>query len=186
MNIISTPIEIDPRDDRLLQEIGRLRVDAWATEVPDLPGKTDVWLDEYELSARHWGIFHDGRLIAAARLSVHDRLEDVPHAHVYQQAFDEPLPLPIASINRLTTHPDFRGRGCSDALDNVRMLAAEQRNCSCCVAVTPTGESRTRQLRSLGFKIKIKITSQGDFFHEMPSDVLLCRFPRQVAEEIIE
>ena len=189
MKFIPTPIEIDPRDDRLLKEIGRLRVKAWATEVSDLPEKTDMWLDEFELKARHWGIFNDGQLIAAARLSIHDRLECVPHAHVYQQAFDEPLPSPIASINRLVTHPEFRGRGCSDALDAVRMVAAEQSHCGCCVAVTPTGETRVRQLRALGFKIKIKIkikiTSQGDFFHTMESDVLLCRFPRQVDKELV-
>ena len=101
------PVEIDPHDRPLLEKIGRLRVLAWSTVIPDAAAKVgDCWLDEYELEARHWCIFHDGEPVAAARMSVHQRNEDVPDAEVYEGVFAEPLAAPIASINRLVTHPE--------------------------------------------------------------------------------
>src|SRR3990170_4437597 len=90
------------------QEIGRLRSAVWRAE-PDvnrsaLPG--DVWLDDLDAIADHW-VARDGqgRIVAAARMTIHDRLEDVP----YYESFAH-LPIgskgPFASLNRLVVNPD--------------------------------------------------------------------------------
>lgn len=55
---------------------------------------TECWLDEFELSARHWVIFNDAEPVVAARMSVHQRLDDVPDAEIYEGVFAVPLPAP--------------------------------------------------------------------------------------------
>jgi hypothetical protein len=146
-----TPVEIDPNDRSVLEKIGRLRIQAWET-VPK-GGPTDCWLDEFELVSRHWAIFHDREPVAAARLSVHLSLNEVPDAGVYAQSTLTNLPTPIGSINRLITHPAFRRRGFSLALDAVRVAAADAMGCRCIVVNTPTGPTRVRQLLLLGFEL---------------------------------
>lgn len=47
---------------------------------------TDRWHDEFDAMARHWVVTNAGRIVAAARLSVHGRLEDVPEAAEYLEA----------------------------------------------------------------------------------------------------
>lgn len=77
------PVEIDPNDRPLLEKIGRLRVMAWSTVMPDAGERSPCWLDEFELTARHWCIFHDGEPVASGRMSVHQRIEDVPDAAIH-------------------------------------------------------------------------------------------------------
>jgi hypothetical protein len=154
MNTYS-PVEIDPRDRGLLEKIGRLRVLAWSTVLPDAAAKTDCWLDDFELVARHWCIFHDGEPVAAARMSVHARADNLPEGELYEGVPLHELPTPIASINRLVTHPEFRGRGFSDLLDEVRFIAAEQMRCGCCLTnvAEVSGSNRLTQLLQKGFRV---------------------------------
>ena len=145
------PIEVDPHDRIVLEKIGRLRVLAWSTVIPATARKTNCWLDEFELAARHWCIFHEGEPIAAARMTIHDRLEDVPDAEIYAGVFAVPLPTPIACFSRLVVHPDFRRRGLAQKLDDVRIAAARAAVARAAVALTPT-DPRLRQFLALGFE----------------------------------
>ena len=70
--------EIDPRNQAILEKIGRLRVLAWSTVMLDAIHRVDCWLDGFEPVGRHWCIFSGEQPVAAARMSVHDRLDDVP------------------------------------------------------------------------------------------------------------
>ena len=146
------PVEIDPRDRPLLEKIGRLRVRAWSTVMPDVASKTDCWLDDFELLARHWCIIHDGEPVAAARMSVHERIEDVPDAEVYEGVFPEPLPAPSASFNRFVTHPEFRGRGFAGSLDEIRVRTAGALGCLSAICETHSGAKRLEQLARIGFR----------------------------------
>jgi SAM-dependent methyltransferase len=143
------PVEIDPHDPVLLEQIGRLRVCAWATfkEVA-----TECWLDEFELSARHWVIFDNGQPIAAARLSIHQTLDDVPDASIYEGIFDQPPSGPIALFNRLVVHPAHRGAALSRLFDQVRIAAAIESGCRSVIVQTNSGPSRVAQLHALGFR----------------------------------
>lgn len=145
-------VEIDPHDRRLLEQVGRLRVRAWSAVLPKGAVPTDCWLDDFELAARHWCVFHDGEPIAAARMSVHSRLEEAPDAAVYEGVFFESPLAPIASFNRLVTDPRFRGRGLSKLLDVVRLSAAREAGCRSVVGVAD-GRERLAALGNLGFRL---------------------------------
>jgi SAM-dependent methyltransferase len=166
------PVEIDPRDRPLLEKIGRLRVLAWATVLPDEAARVGCWLDEFELSARHWCIFHDREPVAAARVSFHDRIAEVPDAEVYANLALNP---PIASINRLVTHPDFRGRGFSEKLDAARLAVCS--DVFCIVAHTEDFDRRVPQLEALGFERVGGLVPNpgGTFYANLPTQPLIRR-----------
>jgi hypothetical protein len=89
--------EFSPTDGDLLRKIGRLRVRAWETETAKA-AEMKIWLDEFDASARHWAVFHDGVPVASARLSVHTDMNVVPDAETYAGVFPEvpPAPMPIS------------------------------------------------------------------------------------------
>ena len=167
-------IEIDSSNSNLLKKIGMLRIRAWSTVFPDLPAKFTTWLDEFELRSRHWCVFHKQTLIAAARLSVHDNLSDVPDSHVYQDVFGSPPAPPIASINRLVVHPDYRGQRLSCCLDSVRITAARKAGCRCCIAYTLSNPTRVRQLLQMGFEKVADVDPEPVVLEQQSGSVLLC------------
>src|SRR5262245_52657152 len=79
------PVEIDPRDSELLEEIGRLRVSAWKNFFPKIAERTDCWLDDYDRMARHWVVFEGETIVGAARLSMHQRFSELPEADLYSE-----------------------------------------------------------------------------------------------------
>ena len=143
--------EVTPPNAELLEQIGRLRVRAWATVVEEA-AQMEVWLDEFDASARHWIVTVNGELAAAARMSVHNSIGEVPEAEIYLGLITDSLPKPIASINRLVVSPDHRRRGYARLLDCARIAAAEKSGYGCIVAETPSGAGRVRALLSHGFK----------------------------------
>ena len=147
------PVEVDPHDRLLLEQIGRLRVRAWATHSPIALEHPDGWLDQFNLSARHWVIFDNETPIAAARFSVHHELCTVPDASFFDGVFAVAPPAPIASFNRLVVHPDYRGAALSRELDQIRVAAAIGAGCRSAIGETPSGPSRVAQLKSLGFQV---------------------------------
>ena len=154
-------------DETLLREIGRLRVAAWETET-SRAAEMDIWLDEFDRSARHWVVFCEGMPVAAARLSVHASLAEVPDAESYADVFTQPPPAPIASLNR------------SKRLDRIRLDAAEAMGCRSAILSTASGPRRIRQLLGWGFEL----AGYGPRFEKPPlcylpaPAVLLCRLPR--------
>jgi len=172
-------LEVSPTNRLLIEKIGRLRVRAWATEIPEVVS-LGVWLDHFDETARHWVMLREGEPIAAARLTVHQSLDEVPEPEVYVGVFPDPLPTPIASINRLVVDPSARGLGLSRRLDLCRLDAAEACGCRCVVGETPSGERRVKQLESLGF-----VNAGGGapyfapmFYASRSSVVLVCYLPR--------
>jgi SAM-dependent methyltransferase len=84
-------------------------------------------------------------------MSVHQRIEEVPDAGVYEGVFAEPPAGPIASFNRLVVHPRRRGRGLSRKLDEVRLNSAA--NCGCRSAILEThSPGRLDHVKTLGFR----------------------------------
>jgi hypothetical protein len=147
------PVELNARDPSVLAEIGELRVRAWSSFVPDLSARLGLWNDDHDKSSRHWGVFYGQKLGAAARLSAHQELSDVPDAEVYAGALPIDLLPPIFSLNRLVIEPEFRGGGLSNKLDAVRMAAIPRMPTTVTVlAATPAGPKRLSQLMGLGFE----------------------------------
>jgi GNAT superfamily N-acetyltransferase len=151
LSSVYTPVEVSPSDIPLMTRIGELRVRAWKARQPDFPDMT-IWLDMFDASARHWAILQGAVPVAAARMTVHNDLSEVPNAEIFTDAFPNGLAGSIASINRLVVDPAFAGRGLSRMLDEVRVSAARRENCAHMIAKTDAGTRRTDALRALGFE----------------------------------
>lgn len=145
MQIVAAPTPV------LLQRIGALRVQAWTTEHPQAATMTE-WLDGIDPRAWHWVIFDGDQMVAAARLSIHTSLCDLPDCKVYSDLLVAPPPAPMASLNRLVVHPSARGEGLSNRIDESRLCFARERGCRSIVCSVPRPE-RARRLRERGFAV---------------------------------
>jgi hypothetical protein len=139
----------------------------------------DCWIDELDRTAYHWVIVREGRLVAASRMSVHDRLEDVPEAESYLGVFRPPPEAPIASINRLVVDPGAQRQGLARRLNLAKLAKADQLGCR--TAVVGTLNPRlVRQFVELGYAVVgAGNPYQGDWFLQGKVPVVLvCRLPR--------
>lgn len=135
-------------DVSALPAIGRLRVAAWRARVASFPAM-DSWLDELDESARHWALYDTtGQAVAAARLSQHRALHEVPGYEVYPSALAGRA-CPIASLNRLVVHPAWAGRGLAAILDRVRIDRARRSGAR--TLVMRTHPQRGKALEAIGF-----------------------------------
>jgi GNAT superfamily N-acetyltransferase len=158
-----------------LEALSELRAVAWATELPPGEAMTDR-LDEFDRRGRHWVVLQQGRMVAAARLTVHRDIPDVPYAQDFEGVFTRPVPPPIASLNRLVVSPAVRRQGLSRRLDVARLEAALQAGCRCAVVAVISGEHRIRTLERLGFAVagtgpRIEVTP----WRALPPPVVLLR-----------
>lgn len=175
--------EFSPLPSELLSAVGVLRVQAWEASMEQSTGMTE-WLDRFDATARHWVALEQGRPIAAARMSVHETLEELPDAESYAGLFPESLPGPIASLNRLVVHPEARRQGWSRHLDLVRLAAAEKLGCRYAILGTASGPHRVSQLVGWGFAL----VGYGPRFRNPPLSllpspaVLVCQLPRSHAK----
>ena len=144
-------LEVAGADNARLQQIGLLRARAWQTEA-SFTGNSDVWLDEYDATAIHFAFFDGDAPVAAARLTVHESVRDIPHAEIQDHAFLNEPPLPVAYLSRLVVDPHYRRQGLGTRLDEIRLEKAQQLSCASIVA-RPVDDRRVRQLESLGFEI---------------------------------
>lgn len=140
--------------DDLLQEIGRLRIRAWEAdgERPSYAADCgDCWLDPHDEHAEHFIIEEGGRIIAASRLCVHEKGDDLPDAPSLEGLLDG-VRWPAAFINRLVVDLEFRGRGLSTLLDAAREQCAIEKQCHHIIGTTqPT--HRLKSLYSQNFKL---------------------------------
>jgi GNAT superfamily N-acetyltransferase len=166
-------------DEDLLAKIGRLRIEAWETETARA-AEQSVWVDECDRVAWHWVVFRDGLAVAAARLSLHGELAEMPESECYEGVFSAPPKTPIASLNRLVVHPSARGSGISRRLDLIRLEAAERLGARVAILSTASGPRRLAQLLGLGFVF----LGHGSGFKKPPlcyvpkPAVLFCELPR--------
>jgi hypothetical protein len=63
---------------------------------------------EHDSHARHWAVLDDDRIVAAARMYVHNYQADTPDFPAFSEVH---LPAPIATIKRLLVHDSLRGCG---------------------------------------------------------------------------
>jgi GNAT superfamily N-acetyltransferase len=136
-------------DPNVLQLIYRLRIEAWRTHVIISPDIIE-WHEPIDDFARHWAVFVGMELAAAARLSHHEQIQDLPDAEVYAGLLPE-KPVPIAAFSRCVVHPHYRGNGFASTLDGVRRKALQYSRCRRAV-VTIDHEGRRREIESIGFK----------------------------------
>lgn len=138
-------------DGAAMEQIYRLRARAWRARNAGFPD-IERWVDERDEHSLHWCIVDgDGVVVAAARLSIHPRFDEIPDADIYPPALAS-LPGPIGSINRLVVCPDHGGVGLSRVLDEARLAAASKAGCRFVVGAARAGAKRLRSLEELGFR----------------------------------
>ena len=139
----------DPAD---LEEIFALRVAAWRARTDYFP-EIERWVDSEDAKAAHWAIRDRGRIVAAARLTIHDSLADVPNDEIFRDVLPPSLDGPIASLNRLVVAASHSGQGHSASLGRVRIDHARLEGCRHVIGETYAGMKRIAQLGDLGFKV---------------------------------
>jgi GNAT superfamily N-acetyltransferase len=145
------PARVD--DARVIREIVfGLRVESWKSVGVLVDGAypADVCQDEHDEHALHWAVTDAERVVGAARMCIHNRVEELPDAGFFLGLEDAALP-PIAALNRLVVHPRYQRRGLSHALDQIRIREARERGCRSVWCVAPP--IRWAPLQRQGFEV---------------------------------
>jgi GNAT superfamily N-acetyltransferase len=148
--------ELDPISERTtFDAVLGLRLRSWAAQVP-VPLTPDDVVDSYDEIARHWIAVADDQVIGAARLTMHDAVEEVPEAACLGEVFAQSPPRPIGFLSRLVVAPEYRRRGVGRGLDQTRIRAAEGAGCRSLLALVydVSGEARVAQLVAQGFAVR--------------------------------
>lgn len=128
----------------------RLRYEVWKVETTLLPSiqKQGLITDEHDAHARHWAVFDGHKMLAAARMCIHEVQEESPDAPAFSKSR---LPTPVATINRLVVVQSARKLGLAKQLDECRISAAKSDNAKCIVGTA--APVRIVGLKRLGFQL---------------------------------
>jgi GNAT superfamily N-acetyltransferase len=151
---------IDPRPHPVLRRLSmreeieacqRLRHEVWLSEgVELLHPEAQSISDGHDNHGMHWGVFDDAHLVGAARLCLHDAVEDAPDGELFQGVA---IVTPLASMNRLVVLKTYRGMGIGKRLDQVRIEQAGVSGAKTIIGAPVNYERRKSALRLLGFEI---------------------------------
>jgi hypothetical protein len=128
----------------------RLRYDVWSEVLEVKPEFHAQRLisDEHDEHAQHWAAFDGDTVVASARMCIHEKQEDTPDGCIFRETH---LPTPIATINRLIVHRNWRGRGISRQFDAYRIQSARNGKARCLLA--SASGTRIVSLQRSGFKL---------------------------------
>src|SRR5262249_4286858 len=138
-----------------LAEIGNLRHQVWTYEqvaIPDFQHcRSNCWIEDLDFNpnTRHVAVFDGDRIIAAARISIHETFSSIPDA-AFMGDLAERFVFPVASLNRMVVHPRYRHLGIGGAMDRKRLKIAKDLGARYAVAVA-VGMSRCETLKKLEF-----------------------------------
>jgi GNAT superfamily N-acetyltransferase len=138
-------------DPPTLEAIYRLRAAVWREtgDIAQAAFGDGRWSDEYDPAAMHWVIRDGEALVAAARLSVHERLADVPEAAEYAAAGLR-LEGRIAAPARVVVAAAARRHGLAGQLLDAQDAAA--RAAGCAYAVRQASPAMSRLLVRRGWR----------------------------------
>ncbi len=120
--------EVPNSDITMLHAIARFRFDTWCaeTKVNESLFPDGLWLEDIDYTARHW-ITEDiatGKIVATARMTVHDRLEDNLDGHLWIEQ-QKTVPLPVGHLSKLVVDKSVRKLGIGRRMSELRMSAAQ-------------------------------------------------------------
>ena len=147
--------EVDPTTEWPVVEASiLLRQRVWSEAMRE-PLTRDDLIEPFDATARHWMVFDGDHVVAAARLSIHARVEDVPEACCLVGVFPRQPPAPIGFLSRLVVAPEHRRHGLGRQLDEIRIEAAVVAGCRSLLALVfdVSGEARVKQFISRGFTV---------------------------------
>lgn len=139
-------------DEPTLEAIYRLRAAVWREtgDVAQAAFGDGRWRDEHDPASTHW-VFRDdaGELVAAARLSVHERLADVPEVDEYTAAGLR-LEGRIAAPARVVVAAAAQRHGLASRLLDAQDAGAREAGCT--FAVRQSSPAMSRLLRRRGWR----------------------------------
>jgi GNAT superfamily N-acetyltransferase len=147
----------------------RLRREHWARLDPERQAARERagFFDDVEVAHPiHLGAFLRRELVAAGRLSIHERPESLAEHRFFERALPG-LCGPVAAINRLAIRPEAQGRGVDRRLDEARIELALRLRCRSALVVwyEAQGAERRRGLEALGFRpIEDLLGARDDLF----------------------
>jgi GNAT superfamily N-acetyltransferase len=134
-----------------IAECQRLRYKIWSAEgVEIINPEAGTIADSHDDHAMHWGVFDGARLVAAARLCLHQTLAEAPDGELFAGL---EIPTPIASMNRLVVTKSHRGRGIAKNLDQIRIQQARVLEAQTVIIAPVNFWSRKRSLEAQGFSV---------------------------------
>jgi len=139
-------------DAPTLEAIYHLRATVWREtgDIAQAAFGDGGWSDEHDATSTHWVVRGaDGELVAAARLSVHERLADVPEAEEYT-AVGLDLEGRIASPARVVVAAAARRHGLASQLLDAQDAGA--RAAGCAFAVRQSSPAMSRLLERRGWR----------------------------------
>jgi GNAT superfamily N-acetyltransferase len=138
-------------DTATLGAIYRLRAAVWREtgDIAQAAFRDGAWCDEHDGAATHWVIRDGTGLVAAARLTVHDRLADVPEAEEYVAAGVQ-VEGRIAAPARVVVAAAARRAGLAGKLLDAQDDAA--RAAGCAFAVRQASPAMVRLLARRGWR----------------------------------
>lgn len=146
-NVISNP------SAGQLEEISRLRVEAWRTQARLKPGISHS-LDPWDEKSHHRVLIdQQGRVVGALRFTLHDDLSDLPDGGVWlTERHREPGP--HAYFSRMFLAPEFQGCGLSETLDELAIsepFRLGARTITCLAGSVSTSLQRLPQMERRGW-----------------------------------
>lgn len=104
-----------------------LRRIAWGGEKKSYP-KNQIICDHLDDSnqSKHWAIFNENKIIASCRLSFLNNFNELPYPEIFAN-LNLPFKSCFAFYSRLVIHPNFRGFGYSQLLDDIRIREISKR-----------------------------------------------------------
>jgi GNAT superfamily N-acetyltransferase len=147
--------EVDPTTEWPVVEASLLlRQRVWSEAMRE-PLTRDDLIEPFDATARHWMVFDGDHVVAAARLSIHARVEDVPEACCLVGVLPRQPPAPIGFLSRLVVAPEHRRHGLGRQLDEIRIEAAVEAGCRSLLALVfdVSGDARVKQFLSHGFTV---------------------------------
>lgn len=138
-----------------IAECQRLRYEVWSAEGVQLSKpEAGTIADSHDDHAMHWGAFDGTRLVAAARLCLHENLAEAPDGELFAGMN---IPSPVASMNRLVVAASHRGRGIAKELDQIRIRQGLEWGVRAITgAPRVNSQSRIRSLEAQGFQFRFE------------------------------
>ena len=136
-------------DRDLIGAVTELRRRCWTLFYTNL----EFLNDGHDSHAMHFIVLAERKVIAAARLCVHDHLQNTTEYHLYPMLDAFKFPGPYGCFTRLVVDAQFRGRGLAAILDQLRTDTAKRLGCSTILGSWNyhSGEKRRGALVKQGF-----------------------------------
>jgi GNAT superfamily N-acetyltransferase len=161
-------------DARTIEAICRFRESVWRETGALSSGafRGGGWRDEFDDISRHWIFTFGSRIVAAARLSLHDRLAKVPEAEEYLRAGLR-LEGVIAAPARMVVCRSMRRRGLASTLVDVQHEAAIEAGAA--YGVRQASPSMCRLLTRRGWR-RVAAASPDPRFPGVEFEIMVRRF----------